>query len=66
MGSKTGAITFAASLYRSVQDGRDGEVTLTLKVPASDSILVTQAFQLLREMELRVTLALAQEGRHGQ
>ena len=55
-----GAITFLASLHRSTTD-REGEVTLTLKVPASEALVVTQAFLLLREVPLAVTLSLEGE-----
>lgn len=55
-----GAITFSASLHRSTTD-REGEVTLVLKVPASDAPLVTQAFLVLREVPLVVTLSLEGE-----
>lgn len=52
-------LAFIAALHRATTD-REGEVTLVLKVPASDSPLVTQAFLLLRETALRVTLEPAE------
>jgi hypothetical protein len=51
-----GSVTFCATIHRQVTD-REGEVTLTLRIPASDAPLAVQAALLLTMQVVRVTLA---------
>lgn len=52
--------TFFASIH-SARTDREGEVTLALKVPASDAILVAQLVALLVGRLIRVTITSASE-----